>query len=234
MWKKGITIPGREIEDFISFVDLAPTVFEAARLPWKETGMAPGAGRSLMEIFHSDRSGQVIPERDHVLIGRERTDVGRPHDGGYPIRGIVTREAVLLENFEASRWPGGNPETGYMDCDAGATKTDLIDRHRRNLADPFWSFCFGKRPALEFYDLQKDPDFVVNRPEDPRALALREKMHRELREQEDPRMSGKGDVFDKYPHAAKGNVGFYERFMRGEPVKASWIKPSDIEPRVDP
>jgi hypothetical protein len=35
-------------------------------------------------------------------------------------------------------------------------------------------------------------------------------------------------------HAAKGNVGFYERFMRGEPVKAGWINSTDIEPKVEP
>ncbi|MGN6547875.1 MAG: hypothetical protein ACTHK7_22760, partial [Aureliella sp.] len=63
------------------------------------------------------RSGQIEPERDHVLIGKERTDVGRPHDWGYPIRGIVTAEYLYLHNYEPSRWPAGNPETGYLDTD---------------------------------------------------------------------------------------------------------------------
>ena len=51
-----------------------------------------------------------------------------------------------------------------------------------------------------------------------------------LTEQQDPRMSDKGIVFDQYPHASKGHVGFYERFTAGEPVKAGWIDPDDIEP----
>ena len=42
-------------------------------------------------------------------------------------------------------------------------------------------------------------------------------------------MEGKGDVFDKYPHANKGHVGFYERFMKGEPLKAGWVKETDFE-----
>lgn len=234
MWRGGITQPGRVIEDFVSFTDLAPTVIEVAQLKWSEAGMAPTSGHSLMEIFRSDRSGQVVAARDHVLIGRERTDVGRPNDLGYPVRGIITKDAMLVENFEPARWPGGNPETGYMDCDAGATKSLLIDAHRKNIADPFWSMCFGKRPALEFYDLKADPDFVKNMPDDVRAESLRKQLHQELKAQGDPRMFGEGDLFDRYLHAAKGNVGFYERFMRGEPVKAGWINSTDIEPNVEP
>lgn len=44
-------------------------------------------GRSLTEIFKSDKSGRVIPRRDHVLLAKERTDIGQPNDEGYPIRG---------------------------------------------------------------------------------------------------------------------------------------------------
>jgi hypothetical protein len=29
-------------------------------------------------------------------------------------------------------------------------------------------------------------------------------------------------------------VGFYEKFMRGEPVKAGWIAPTDIEKKSLP
>ncbi len=236
MWKNGITKPGRVIDDFISFIDLAPTFMEVAGIAWKDCGMAPTAGRSLTDIFFSDKAGQVNPARDHVLIGRERTDVGRPNDWGYPVRGIVTRDRAYIENFEPSRWPGGNPETGYTDCDAGATKSFLIDAHRKNADDPFWKLCFGLRPSEEFYDLTKDGDFVSNiaaAPDSALMLSrMRDQMHAELKAQDDPRMEGKGDIFDKYEHAAKGNVGFYEKFMRGEKVKAGWIDPSDIEKPV--
>ena len=73
-------------------------------------------------------------------------------------------------------------------------------------------------------------DFIKNLSSDPRAAALRDQLHTELKQQGDPRMEGKGDLFDKYEHAAKANVGFYEKFMRGEPVKAGWINQTDIEP----
>jgi arylsulfatase A-like enzyme len=226
MWKKGIAAPGRVIDDFVSFVDLAPTFVEVAGLKWSDTGMAESPGRSLSDLF----ANKPVHTRDHVLLGKERTDVGRPNDWGYPIRAIVTKDSVFIENFEPTRWPGGNPETGYMDCDAGATKSFLIDAHRKNPADPFWQLCFGLRPPTEFYDLKTDPDFVKNLPTDPRAASMRDQLHAELKSQGDPRMEGKGDLFDKYEHASKNNVGFYEKFMRGEPMKAGWINQTDIEP----
>ena len=116
-----------------------------------------------------------------------------------------------------------------MDCDAGATKSYIIDAHRKNPADPFWQLCFGKRPGTEFYDLKADPDFVKNQPADPRATALKHQLHTELKQQGDPRMFGQGDIFDQYEHASKANVDFYEKFMSGKPMKAGWINPSDIE-----
>mgnify|MGYP001412543780 CR=1 FL=1 len=227
MWKKGVAQPGRVVDDFISFVDLAPTFIEVAGLQWKDTGMAGSPGRSLTDLF----ANKPAHPRDHVLLGKERTDVGRPNDWGYPIRAIVRKDAVFIENFEPTRWPGGNPETGYMDCDAGATKSFILEAHRKNAADPFWQLCFGLRPGLEFYDVKSDPDLVRNLPEDPRMTTLREELHAKLRQQGDPRMEGKGAIFDEYKHASPANAGFYEKFMRGDKVEARWIKPTDIEPR---
>ena len=89
MWPSGIAKPGRVVDDFVSFVDLAPTFIEVAGLSWAETGMAASPGRSLTDIFRSEKSGVTNPARDHVLVGKERTDIGRPGDVGYPTRGII-------------------------------------------------------------------------------------------------------------------------------------------------
>ena len=168
-----------------------------------------------------------------MLLGKERTDIGRPHDGGYPTRGIVTDEWLYVENFEPTRWPGGNPETGYMDCDAGKTKSVILHSHRADADDPFWALCFGLRPSEEFYNLKSDPDCVRNLAPLPNFATpktkLRDQMHSELGAQEDPRMSGNGAIFDAYEHSAKANVGYYERFMRGEKINAGWIDPDDID-----
>ena len=89
MWGKGIRNPGRTIYDYVSFIDFAPTLLEVAGIKQSVAGMQSIEGRSLTDIFYSSKKGYVNKERDHVLIGRERNDVGRPGDLGYPIRGIV-------------------------------------------------------------------------------------------------------------------------------------------------
>jgi len=234
MWKNGIVRPGRVVDDFVSFIDLAPTLIEVAGLRWASTGMAESPGRSLTGIFRSTKSGLVEAGRDHVLIGKERTDIGRPHDWGYPTRGIVRNGWLYLRNFEPARWPAGNPETGYLDCDGGATKTFILEAHRKNPADTHWALCFGPRPAEELYHLRDDPDCLRNLAGSADAAALLRSLtntlFRELKQQDDPRMSGHDEVFDRYPHANPAHVGFHERFLRGEKLNAGWVNQSDFEP----
>jgi arylsulfatase A-like enzyme len=234
MWRGRIKNPGRTIDDYVSFVDLAPTLIEAAGLSWNQTGMQPTVGRSLADVFDSDKSGQVSPARDHVLIGQERHDVGRPHDGGYPIRGIVKNDVLFIENFEPSRWPACNPETGYLNCDGSPTKTIILEGRTSPAGRVFWQLCFGKRPAQELYDLQADPDCLKNLADDPARQALkaelREQMIAELKAQDDPRMFGRGHVFEEFPYADAGLRGFYERYLSGEKLRAGWVNPSDFAP----
>jgi N-sulfoglucosamine sulfohydrolase len=234
MWQGGISKPGRVVEDFVSFIDLAPTFVEVAGLKWEETGMATSPGRSLTDLFQSEKSGSITATRDHVLIGKQRNDIGRPLDAGYPTRGIIREGWLYLKNFEPSRWPAGNPETGYLDCDAGATKTSILNAHRQTPSDPFWAMCFGMRPQAELYDLSQDPDCLHNLIDTVPAAATQQRLHleltKELTAQEDPRMLGKGDVFDHYPHASKSHVGFYEKFMKGEKIPTGWADRSDYEP----
>jgi arylsulfatase A-like enzyme len=234
LWRGRIAAPGRTIDDYISFVDLAPTIIEAAGLSWNETGMAPTAGRSLSNLFASEKGGRVDPARDHVLIGKERHDIGRPHDWGYPIRGIVKDNMLYLRNFEPSRWPACNPETGYLNCDGGPTKTVVLGTRTDPKLEAFWQQCFGKRPAEELYDLARDPQCTRNLLDDgsdPKLRdELRNQMTAELTAQEDPRMFGRGEIFEQYPYAEAGLRGFYERYMGGEKLKAGWVNPSDFAP----
>jgi hypothetical protein len=194
--------------------------------------MMPVSGRSWRPLLESGKSGQVLPERDHVLIGKERTDVGRPYDWGYPIRGIITRDSLYLRNYEPSRWPAGNPETGYLDTDGSPTKSLILELGRQNRADRYWQLNFGLRPADELYDLTSDPDCVRNLAPDTahaeRVRTIRERMEAELRAQEDPRMAGRGHVFDEYKPTA--GEKFYEKFIRGEKQPAGWVNESDFEP----
>ncbi len=233
MWKRGIRAPGRVVSDFVSFIDFAPTFIEVVGVPWAQTGMASAAGRSLTDIFRSEKSGRVNPSRDHVLLGQERHDVGRPHDWGYPIRSLVTDGWIYLRNFEPARWPAGNPETGYLNTDGGATKTVVLDAHRKDASDRHWAECFGKRAAEEFYDLKNDPDCLKNlaasAEQQARRARLQQQLFDELKAQDDPRMSGNGAVFEAEPYAQEGQRNFYERYMKGEKIKAGWVNESDFE-----
>jgi N-sulfoglucosamine sulfohydrolase len=232
-WPAGIPAPGRIVDDYVSVIDLAPTLLEAAGVAWEESGMAPATGRSLLPLLRSDRSGILDPSRDHVLLGRERNDVGRPNDEGYPIRSIVKNGLLFSHNFEPSRWPGCNPETGYLDCDSSPTKTEILHAHRKNAADPFWALAFGKRTEEELYDLNGDPDCIRNlaaSPElSPLKAALSAQLETELRAQEDPRILGRGAEFDAYPYANDKQRGFYARFRAGGPLLKSFNK-DDFEP----
>lgn len=233
MWKRGIVNPGRVIDDYVSFADLAPTIVELAGLKWNETGMQPATGKSLAGMLSSPRGGMIEPRRDHVLIGKERHDIGRPNDAGYPIRGIIAKDMLYIRNYETARWPAGNPETGYLNCDGGATKTEILRKRRDGEEIGFWQLSFGRRPAEELYDLSADPDCLRNLAGDPKhRRTMREmsgRMIRELKSQSDPRMFGRGDVFDRYPYANPGQRGFYERFMRGEKIPTGWVSDSDFE-----
>lgn len=233
MWKGGIKTSGRVIDDYVSFADLAPTIVELAGLKWSETGMQPASGRSLSGILDSARGGKIEPKRDHVLIGKERHDIGRPNDAGYPIRGIIAGELLYIRNYETDRWPAGNPETGYLNCDGGATKTEILRKRRAGEDAGFWRLSFGRRPAEELYDLSADPDCMKNLAGDPKhrrtMREMADRMVRELKSQGDPRMFGRGYVFDRYPYANPGQRGFYERFMRGEKIPTGWVNDSDFE-----
>jgi hypothetical protein len=54
-------------------------------------------------------------------------------------------------------------------------------------------------------------------------------MERELTRQGDPRMFGRGEVFEQYPYANIAHRHFYERYLKGEKLNANWVNDSDFE-----
>jgi len=137
MWEKGIKNSGRVIDDYVSFIDFVPTFVEISGVNAANLGMQPITGKSLTDILYSEKSGKVNEKRDHVLIGKERHDVGRPMNQGYPIRGIIKNEYLYLKNYETSRWPVGNPEMGYPNTDGGITKSICLNTRRMGITDKY-------------------------------------------------------------------------------------------------
>lgn len=182
---------GRIIEDFINTRDFAPTFLEMAGVP--VTGTM--TGKSFLDVLKSNKSGVVDASRNVMLIGKERHDIGRPNDEGFPVRAIRTPEFVYVRNYEPDRWPAGNPETGYRNVDDGPTKELILSSF-----DEHYRLSFGKRAAEELYLVKKDPDCMNNLAKDPRYAEtkrkLRERMEEMLRSEGDPRMLGNTAFFD--------------------------------------
>lgn len=198
-WPDGIVRPGRRVPDFINFIDLAPTFLELFGIDGHAGGMAPITGRSVTDLLRNES----VTQRPFVIMGRERNDVlARPGSKaglGYPVRAIRQGNFLFVRNFEADRWPCGNPELGLKDTDASPTKS-LIEE--AGDGSPFWQHAFGKRPAEQLFDLSIDPDCVNNVASEQqyseKIALMNETLVNELKAQNDPRMFDNGAVFDEY------------------------------------
>jgi len=208
--------PGRRVTDFVSLADLAPTFLEAAGVAVPEQM----TGRSLLPVLRSDRSGRVDPTRDHVLTGRERHGQAqeKPNPGGYPMRAMRTDRFLYIRNFAPDRWPAGSPDgdkafggRAYGDCDGSPTQQFVVEHRDDPKYERFYRLAFGKRPAEELYDLERDPHQLTNvagLPEYAEAKSeLAERLLAELKATGDPRVLGDGDAFDHYPYRRPMRAG---------------------------
>ncbi len=200
----------RRLTDFTSLTDLAPTFLEAAGIE------APKVmtGKSLLGALQKEGQGRIDRKRDFMVFGRERHVPAQkmPSMAGYPSRAIRTDKWLLILNLEPDRWPAGVPEGSthpmgsYADCDNGPTKSVIMKSKDDPKPARFYDVCFGKRPAIELYDCQKDPEQVNNLAGDPAHAGtvkkLREKLAAYLKETEDPRFTEKKVKFDEYPYHA--------------------------------
>ena len=209
--------PGRTVADFISMVDVAPTLLQVA-------GVRPQrsmTGRSFAPLLFEEKSGRLDPEgRPDVVFGKERhvPSQEKPDRGGYPCRGLRTAEFLMIHNFTPDRWPAGSPNfklTNYprqwfADCDAGPTKTYIyINRERDDQHRRAFELCFGKRPEFELYDLQKDPGQINNVAGFPgyakQLAALTIRLEERLKSTGDPRATDPGyQGFDVHPYLGGG------------------------------
>ncbi|QVY66007.1 sulfatase [Polaribacter sp. Q13] len=221
-WPSKIVKPGRVVNDFASFIDIAPTIFEISNIKEKGSGMIKMEGKSLLDIFNN----KADKSRDIVITGRERNDPSRPNGWGYPVRSIHNKDFVYSYNFHPERWPSGTPDADYRDTDTSPTKKYTKNLPKTSL--PFqWNY--GKRPQEELYDLKRDPECLHNLASNSKYDQIKKKLHKELfcelEKQKDPRMSDNGDVFDSYEGEArtKKYLLLVEWFKTGKKPKG--IKP---------
>ena len=220
MWKNGIKYPGRTVHDYVSFIDIAPTFLEIAGINGEKQGMFPIEGKSIVNLLQSTRNGNIDKSRDHIIIGKERNDVGRPNDEGYPVRGIVKGEFLYVHIFEPSRWPACDSITGYLDCDKGPTLNWCVASKDNPETFKYWQLSLGLRNTHELYNIKLDPDCVDNLYEKPEyekiAEDLKKQLFNKLKEQEDPRVLGNGHIFDAYEYANPRQKNYYNRYINGK------------------
>lgn len=120
-----------------------------------------------------------------------------------------------------------------MNVDGGPTKTEILKARRNPKTAYYWQLSFGKRAAEELYNIKKDPNCLINLNGKPEYEALKRKMEKEMTarlvEQEDPRIFGRGELFDRYLDMS-GAYQFWNRTKAGEKVPAKWINETDFEP----
>jgi N-sulfoglucosamine sulfohydrolase len=188
---------GRVVDDIISFTDFAPTFLEIAGLE-KHPQME---GTSLLSLITSTESGLLDQERNVAYMGRECHDAGREGDKGYPVRCIRTAEYLYIRNFEPERWPAGNPETHFTNCDGSPTKDCIIEMQEQG-NDYYYNLAFAKRPLEELYHISADPECLDNLVFKKEYKGIKTELWNNLKakleETNDPRIFGNGDVFDDY------------------------------------
>jgi uncharacterized sulfatase len=210
---------GRRVEDLISFTDFAPTFLEAA-------GLAPlpvMTGKSFLDVLLSGKSGAVDASRTRAFSGRERHSHARFDNLGYPARALRTKEFLYIRNFAPERYPAGDPEQ-YYDIDASPTKTYLLENRDKPAVKELFELTCGKNPPEQLYAVESDPGCLRNlaaRAEfKPVLEELRQELETTLRAQQDPRMLGRGEVFESYP-----------RFQTMRPELGGFAEPGKYNPK---
>ncbi len=179
-WK--VKIREKQILDpFINFVDLAPTILEAAGL----TKPDEFSGKSLLPLLEGQPYDQDY--RDQVFIERERHANVRKGDLSYPMRGIRNSKYLYIRNMMPDRWPAGDPEVHqsvgqYGDVDNSISKFMVMQYPGRTGKIDHFNLTFGKRPGEELYDVQIDPYNLNNLVFDPAYHGTRDDLRVQLDE----------------------------------------------------
>ncbi|MFK8112167.1 MAG: sulfatase [Rubripirellula sp.] len=190
---------GRNISDFVSLCDLAPTFLNAA-------GQDPSpqmTGNSLMPLLASKSSGQIDAKRTYVLAGMEK------HVYSYPARAVRTKHFLYIRNFKPRQWKSGevrghNPVYNFASqpwpTEPGAFSFNIdpspskqfLRLHREDTAmKAVAELSFASRPTEELYDLASDSDQIGNvagfKQYAEVQTRLRKLLHENLLKSNDPR-----------------------------------------------
>ena len=190
MWPKRFA-PKRQIKDFVSLIDLAPTILDFAGIETPATMNA----QSFVSILESRRNGWIDRERNFVLTGMER------HVECNPQRALRTDKFLLIKNYYEGDWPVADSDYNY-NIDPSPTKSYMLDHRDEDEVKRLYELGFSGRPEIELYDLQLDPEQMNNVAEDPAYASvlrdLKQQLTQSLADTDDPRRDRKGRLFEVY------------------------------------
>lgn len=174
----------------VSFTDVAPTVLEWA-------GVAPPTAYKLSGVSLLPTLGQAgDPARDAIFASHDFHEINQY----YPMRCIRTRTHSYIENLAH---PLDYPIAGDV---AGSPSWRAIAADRSIPIGKRTQAAYLKRPAVELYDLSRDPEELRNVAEDPAYRGVRDALAERLREMraatKDPWLAGQTDP---YAHVASGH-----------------------------
>lgn len=200
MWPARIK-PGRRVDDFVNFIDFAPTILQAAGL------VVPPemSGRSLLDILASDVSGKVDPTRSWTAAGLEWHGEFEPvnlaarmiRDGRYQYiinYGTGPRREISVEKEL--------PDSEYERTSETGSEIDLIEKHPGHPAvKKFIPLLQAARPREELYDCQEDPWELNNLADSPEHAAIKGRLRAQIetygRQTKDPRFTGGMEIFER-------------------------------------
>jgi N-sulfoglucosamine sulfohydrolase len=201
----GVTKPGSiDSRHMVSAIDFLPTLLEVMGQEHPTPERLPG--RSFAALF----AGHPQEDRDYVILQYNENSGRNRH----PMRGIQTREHLYLYN------PWSDGQRKFATATTG-TKTyrQMVRRAREEPEVAARLELFDHRVLQELYDVEGDPDCLVNRIGDPQwqatARRLRQQLARRLAELDDPVAPLLADV---------DNQALREDYMRREDARAARAK----------
>lgn len=216
MWPS--SVPGqRTSHDLVSLTDLAPTILEATGT--NHPSPASITGKSMLPLLTSNEDDRIAPSHRAVFSARERHSSSRFNSLSYSQRALRKDNYLLIRNFNHERWPAGAPQKfntdgslgpmhgGYHDIDAAPALSYLVDNRDDPTVGYYFHLAVDLRPAVELYDIKKDPGCLINLAGAPGYIDLKNNLQNELEAfliaTNDPRITGEGDIFETYPRVSR-------------------------------
>ncbi|WP_051316076.1 sulfatase family protein [Algoriphagus vanfongensis] len=170
---------GMIVEEFVNFVDFAPSFVEAAGL--KQTSMS---GQSLWPLMAGEKQ-----DRMQVFLERERHANVREGDLSYPMRAVRNHDFLYIWNPMPERNPAGDPSVHqsvgqYGDVDHSITKFLVMAMEGEAVGNQpdLFELSFGLRPEEELYDVKKDPYQLDNLAAKPEFAKIKTELKAQLLE----------------------------------------------------